>query len=411
MAILESPSNSDLSKDDILDLLKDESTDDNKDDKGDKDLDRKDDDKEDDKELEADEDEDKNDDENEDDAEGEEEEDDKKLKFEEDDIKLDFPKKKEILKEFPGLFKKFPSIEAAIYRDRQFTEVCATPEDARDAVAKAEQLDEFSQDLFSGSTEKLLQTVKENDEAAFYRIADNYLDAIAKVDQKAYHHILGNVVKFTIMAMAEEAKANKDEELMEHAAALNRFVFRSDKFTPPKKIMAVEDTDDKKQIDNERAALARDRFESARDGLQKRVDNTLQATILSNIDPKDEMSSFVKKHAVTEAISKLESLLANDRSLGATLNRLWRAANEEKYSSSSLDKIKSAYLSKAKSHLRDVIRSARIEALKGSSKRASSDGKDRRGHLPVGRSAGLTPGKKKGEIPTGMTNKDFIMSD
>src|SRR5262245_22257496 len=163
---LEPPSSNepggDLSKDDILDILKDETPDDNKDDKDDKTpLEATDEDED------EDEDSDEVDDEEEDDEDaiGDEEED-KELVLEDKDANT-FPRKKEILKEFPTLFKKFPGIEHSIYRDRQFSEVFATPEDAKEASEKAEVLDEYSNDLSRGSMERMLKNIKDNDESAF----------------------------------------------------------------------------------------------------------------------------------------------------------------------------------------------------------------------------------------------------
>ena len=43
---------------------------------------------------------------------------------------------------------------------------------------------------------------KENQEA-FNKIADNYLPALKKVDQQAYYHVLGNVIKDTIITMVQ----------------------------------------------------------------------------------------------------------------------------------------------------------------------------------------------------------------
>jgi hypothetical protein len=413
---LEPPSNSgDVTKDDILDVLNEEESneqddkqEDNKKVKGDT---RK-------TEPDTSDDEDTEDDEKPEDDEETDEDDEDKIGDEEDekvlqleDEKIEFPKKKEILKEFPNLFKKFPSIEHAIYRDRQFSEVFATPDDAKEASDKAQQLDVFSEDIGQGNIHSLFKQVHENDPNTFYGIVDNILDSIGAVDQRAYHHVIGNVVKFTIMAMADEAKTNQDAELMEHAAALNKWVFRSEKFDPPKKLTGQQNPEIN-QVQRERMELAAEKFESAREGLQKRVDNQLRASIDNYIDPEKEMSGFVKKHASDNAFTKLEELLGNDRVLRSTLNRLWRSANGENYSSSSLDKIRAAYLSKAKIYLRQVIRDSRNEALKESRKRTSNgDQRDRRGHIPVGRTLGSS-GKRSGkEIPKGMSNKDFIMSD
>src|SRR6185436_17783046 len=51
--------------------------------------------------------------------------------------------RREILKKYPTLFKDFPYLEKAYYREQQFTELLPTIDDAKQAVAKSETLDKF----------------------------------------------------------------------------------------------------------------------------------------------------------------------------------------------------------------------------------------------------------------------------
>src|SRR4030095_17039531 len=50
-------------------------------------------------------------------------------------------RRKEILKKYPNVFKDFPYLEAAYYRDRQFTEVFSDLDNAKEALGKAESFD------------------------------------------------------------------------------------------------------------------------------------------------------------------------------------------------------------------------------------------------------------------------------
>jgi hypothetical protein len=124
------------------------------------------------------------------------------------------------------------------------------------------------------------------------------------------------------------------------------------------------------------------------------------------------MSSYVKRNAIRDAFEQLETTISKDASFKRTLDSMWRAAKEAKYSSSSLDKIRSAYLSKAKTLLPSVIRSARNEALKGIGKQETNPDKNRKGPLPANRtsSSSSNTGKAK-EMPKGMSTRDFIMAD
>jgi len=349
----------------------------------------------------------------------EEEEEKKEKKEEEEEIDLEKlelstpPRKKEILKAYPDLFKKFPYLEYAYYNHHQYIEVVPTIEDAKEAVEKAEQLDIFESQLLSGNTEDILRSVKKNDPEAFNKIADNYLITLGKVDEKAYLHVVSNVVKHTIVSMIEEAKdleeGEERDELLAHARAIKEFIFGKGKVTGPSKLSREEVKDD--SVKKEREELNRERYESAQEDLQTKVDNVIMSTIDANLDPKKSMSSFVKKHAGKEAFDKLEEAIIHDRMFKGTLDKLWKSAFEDKFSRASLDKIRSAYLSKARTLLPSIIKNARNEALKGLGKTSNEEEKDHRGPLPVNRTSSTENKRGNLKIPEGMSNKDFLMSD
>src|SRR4030095_10511453 len=104
-------------------------------------------------------------------------------------------RRREILKKYPNLFKEFPYLEKAYYREQQFTELLPTIDDAKAAVEKSQILDRFEGDLMSGNAETVLKAVQASNPKAFLKIVDDYLPTLAKVDEKAYFHVLGNVTK------------------------------------------------------------------------------------------------------------------------------------------------------------------------------------------------------------------------
>ena len=333
--------------------------------------------------------------------------------IEEEEINTDIivpVRKKEILAKYPKIFKEFPALESAYYKAQQYSEILPTIDDAKEAVEKAQTLDNFEKDIFSGNLETLLSTVNKNDSKVFKKIADNLLQTISKIDNNTGLHIIGNVLKHSLVSAASEGKRNKNENLEAAAKIINEFIFGSEEITNPTKLVS-EDKEDE-GIKKEREEFEQEKFNTASDSLKTRVNNTIKSTIDANIDPKDSMSSYVKKNAIRDALEQVESALNKDSSFKKIMNNLWKSAKEAKYSSSSLDRIKAAHLSKAKILLPSIIRNARNEALKGIGK-VENGSKDRKGPIPANRSSSTslnTRGNVK-EIPKNMTTKDFIMSD
>lgn len=343
-------------------------------------------------------------------------------------------RRREILKKYPELFKDFPYLEKAYYREQQFTEIYATIEDAKQASEKGQILDRFEGDLMSGNSETVLKAVKETNPNAFLKMVDNYLPTLAKVDEKAYFHVLGNVTKHTIISMVNEARRlgvgmDADNKplpgtgLQQAAHLLNQFVFGSSEFQPPQNLSRdakPEDNTREKQISEREQGFIRQQFETARTDLNTRVNNTLRNTIEANIDPKGSMTDYVKKNASREALDTLEEIINKDTRFRSLVDKLWDKAFESNFTRESVDRIRSAYTSKAKTLLPSVIKKARNEALRGMGRRVKDDDTTeestrKRGPVPAGRprSQSQNTGKVKSasDIPKNMSTLEFLSSD
>lgn len=350
---------------------------------------------------------------------------------EDEDLELiDVPRRKEILAAFPDLFKKFPQIEKAMYRERAYSEILPTIEDAKNAVAKAEQLDSHEKELMGGTIQGILNVVHSGDKAAFAKVVDDYMPALFRTDQQAYYHTIGNITKHTIISMVNDAKTQNDENLSNAAAVLNQYMFGTTQFTHPQNLSKDSVQDPKvKEKDNELSereeALAKRQFEDALGSLDGRVERVLEATIDKHIDPKETMTAYTRRKAIEQVQKELESTISNDTRFKRIYDTMWMKARDQNYSKESMDKLYRAYVSKAGTLLSGIISKVRKEAMadaKASDKPNGNDKKerDRRGPLPVGKNRGSTPtasGSAKQSststkpIPRGMTTLEYLNSD
>lgn len=345
-----------------------------------------------------------------------------KIEPDEADLELVTPvKRQEILKAYPDLFKKFPYLEKAYYREQAYTELLPTIDDAKEAIEARDSLRKFESDLLSGDTLSVLQVVKKTDEAAFAKIVDNYLPALAKVDQNAYFHILGNINKAVIRNMVQEADRTKNDELKSAAVILNQFIFGGSEYTPPAKFSKEPDTNpEADQLKKEREDFKREKLTSVASDLQTRTDNSINNTIVNHIDPKGVMTEYVRRNAIREAKSMLEEVLAQDSRFNVHKDKLWEKAIESNFSPLSTKAIQTAYLGKAKAYLPSIIAKARNEALKGQGKRESTteEREEKKGPLPAGKAASPRNSSQNNNGPSGKENAskgkktmDYFMED
>lgn len=327
-------------------------------------------------------------------------------------------RRKEILAKYPTLFKEFPYLERAYYREQKFTELFPTIEDAQAGVEAKQTLDRFESDVMRGNTEVLLKAIKNDSPKGFAKLVDDYLPTLARVDEQAYYHVLGNVTKHTIVAMIREARRSGNEALQSAAQLVNQFVFGTTEFRPPTQLSKQEpEVEGKnKELEQRESEFVRQQFDSVNSDLNTRINNTLKNTIDANIDPKKSMSEYVRKNATREAIEMLESVLSKDTRFVALKDKLWEVAFKENFSRASIERIKSAYLSRAKTLLPTVIKKARIDALKGLGKRSGEEETPDKSPVSIGRprsSEGNKSGKitKAADIPKGMRTIDFLNAD
>lgn len=334
-------------------------------------------------------------------------------------------KRKDILKDYPDLFKKHPYLETAYFREQKFTEIFPAIKDAEAAAQDVKILQDLEDDLQEGNLERLFSGLHRGNKESYHQAIDNLLPTLAKVDRESYDHLISNVTKHTISSLYEAGNEEGQEVLKNVALLLNQWAFGSSKFTPPAPLAKkVESNPEAERLAKERRDFDRQRFDAARTALVTRVDNTLKNTLQNNIDPRGTMSEYVREKAIEDAQKDLEQQLRSDTRFQKIMLQYWQKAKAAGYSSESLADARKAYLSRAKALLPAVIQKARSKALKGSGKTTatssdSGERKVRKGPIAPGKSAtsnnrgnSSSPGSGKSEkLPPGTNLRKFLEDD
>lgn len=330
-------------------------------------------------------------------------------------------RRKEILAKYPKIFKDFPYLETAYYREQQFTKYFPTMDDAKSAAEAVETMGNFENDLKIGNTETIIASVKQANPKAFNKLVDNYLPTLAKIDSKAYGHVIGNVIKHTIHSMVTEGRRANNKQLEAAASLLNQFVFMTSEYTPPSNLSdGKDDVPDEQEtkISERETRFLEQQIKAAQGDLDTRVNNIYKSTIEANIDPKESMSDYVRRQATRDALESLSDAIDKDSRFKIIVDKLWAYAKSKDFDKPSLDRIKSAYVSKARTLLPSVIKKARNEALKGMGKRVTDDKDDEVIRKPTRSSESSRSHSRdrndtgsKGGVPKGMSTLEFLMSD
>ena len=415
--VVDNTSGNEVTKDDILDVLMDDTSDKSNDKPVDKSADKDDelkldvsesvdesDDNVDDESTDSDDD----DDENEDEVKEIELKDDDDLDYK------DVPKRQEILKQFPELFKKFPGVERAIYREQQYSEVFPTIADAKNANERLGTLKAFENELMSGSIENVLKSVKSTDDGAFNSITTGLLQTLAKVDEKAYYGTLNFVIKNALYSALTSGKQSGDEQLEIAAQLLHKYIYGTTEVAllPGDKQEAPNPKEI--ELNNRERAFTNQQLNLAVNDVATRTDNVIKSAIDKNIDTRGVMTSYVKSKASEDIMKRVQKEIMGDSRFVAIKDKLWEAAIKDNFSESSKVKIRNAVLSKAKTVLPGIIQKVKADALKGqaSRNRSASESRDDKPVTQgkVANSSNKSSGGSKKD-PGKLSTLDFLMQD
>lgn len=354
-----------------------------------------------------------------DDEEKEEEEDDEepeeKVEIEEEvDEFHDVPKRQEILKAFPELFKKFPGVEKAIYREQKYAEVFPTIAEATEAAQRLEDFKSFESELFDGSIKGVLTSLKSSNEQSFQKVTGNILRTLAEVDEKAYYGTLNHIVKNSIWAAFNSAKESGDEQLEIAAQLMHKYVYGNTKIEKPVEQQQNQPDEKETKLSERERSFAQRELGTAVNDVTTRTDNVIKSTVDKYIDPKNAMTSYVRNKAVEDVMVQVRQSITTDKRFRANLDQLWQSAQRNGFNEDSKLKIRNALISKAKVILPGIIKSVKGKALEGSSTR-TREASESRDEKPIsqGRPASSTrsPSKDAKQIPRGMKSIDFLMQD
>jgi len=319
-------------------------------------------------------------------------------------------RRKDILTAFPDLFKKFPDLERAFYREQKFTEIFPTLKDAQEASDRVKNFVTFETELLAGNPASLLAEVKSTDENAFIGLAEQFLPSLSKIDQNVYYSILGNIFKSAVVSMMQEAQASQSQKLFETAQTLNQYLFGTTKIDGPQTLQKEQKSPESDKLQEERKAFIQEKFNSAHADVTERATNLLKSTVEKYIDPKDVLSAYSKSKAIEDVINQVDAELAEDTRFRSAFDKLWESAFEHNFNDFARKKLKDAWLGRAKQALPGIIRKVRSEAMKDVRRKESDEPKTKQ--LSVSKpstSSKQTTNPK--ELPRNMRTLDFLNSD
>jgi uncharacterized protein YihD (DUF1040 family) len=287
------------------------------------------------------------------------------------------PSLKDIIKKIPEaekVFKEFPQLRDAYYREAKFSQLFSTVEDAEVASTKAESLDAINELVMGGSSKEVLESIRKESPESFKKFASNFLPTLASIDDGVFTEIAMPVVNTVIRNLARMGEKNKDNNMISAAKIMAHYLHGSYEIpeAEAKRNADPELEKERKKLQDERNELNTTKYREFEGGVHTRTSKQLNKLITEGLDTTNSLSDFTKSKIIEEVIDRVGSEIQNDAQFQNQLNKLWKTAQQSGFKGDAADRIIIAYLSRAKRLIPNIRAKVKTEALGGSKRRSTN---------------------------------------
>jgi len=273
---------------------------------------------------------------------------------------------KAINTKYPGIFKDVPELKAAFFQLPKYQEIFADPETAADAKSKADEYDVIESTLVNqANPEFLIKTIGENAPKALVKLMKAFPAALQKGEyEEAYRALANPIVEDLLYHAQNYGNRTKDKNLFLAARHIANFLWANGGEVPDitKREKAKEPSEAERQLHTERQQHQQERFSGAIQSIGSECASSVNSILANKLDG---LTPFEKRMLVREAKTELDATLNKDKTLQNTLKSLWSKAREDGYSPASKERIKNAWLSRAKAVAPGIRNRLKDEAIGG----------------------------------------------
>jgi hypothetical protein len=281
------------------------------------------------------------------------------------------PTYRQLVGKYPKIFKDFPGLRQTFFRERDYSKLYPTVEDARESYEQLNRLKAGEQRISQADPGDFIELLGEYDVNKQRKFIHDFLPALFTKSKPAFQAVTEPVIKHMIRSAFNDAKRNGNNNLMNSALNVHEWMFGDDKVDdPPKSAPAPEPRNDpeKERLQRENQEILRGQHQNFVDSIL--VDSSKRITTIVGKNLPEDVSPFLSRSITRDIMDELASVLRDDPAHRSNMERLLKQAANNRYSTEWKDRVKSAYLSRAKLALPDIIKKVRSAALKGSNSKA-----------------------------------------
>lgn len=284
---------------------------------------------------------------------------------------------KELNKEFPGIFKKFPQLRTELYSGIQIKEVIPTVEDAKELVQRNDFFTNFENEILGGNSKLFIGSVLENEGGD--KFFENLLPTLFEENKEVFR----KTVEPTLINILKEVKSSgentKDQNVVNAVKIISKVLFHSLELPEIKKSKVDPE---RNKLEEERRNDFRERAQEFKSEAISDMEEKIREEIARILDPENAFPNLVQEALHEKIYKELGAILSQDKAHLSRMNNYWAKAPIGNYQE--LKRYKSsmvtAFLARAKSEIPALKKKYISEYLKSSKNTVRKETR----HIPEG---------------------------
>jgi len=258
---------------------------------------------------------------------------------------------KKLKAEYPDLFKKYPEVRKALFQSRQFTELFASVDEAKEASEKVQTFDEFERDITSGNSVLLFQSLINTGPDTFEKFTENLLPTIEKFAPALPGKMVFPYIHRIFSNALEDAKSTNNKDLLNSVGWLSRYLFGKPELPELKKSAPPEANPEVVRLRQENQHLAQARAIEFNDGVMADGLKQFRVSVEQTFKNDSRFSPIEKKALVNDIIQLTRAALDKDQRHNKLMRSHWGKASSEGHPRAYVPRVVNAFLGGAKSQM------------------------------------------------------------
>lgn len=259
---------------------------------------------------------------------------------------------KDLKKDYPGIFKKYPQLAQVIQNERAFSQVFASPEEAKQAATDAEFFSGLEASIMNGDAQPLIDAVAKSSPPDFINFALDFSEKIRVMDSRLYAAMTAPGIRAVLKSAINAADEADNKNLRNSALFITKFLFGSN---DTKSIEDLEKLLDEKPrpkeddtVRTERDQVRFERYDNFRTDVNSDTYDSMKDLITKSFSPTIRITNYIKDKVIEDTLKEVDTTLAKDARHIKFMDSLFAKARQTNFNKESRRQLVDAYLRAAK---------------------------------------------------------------